>query len=179
MVAAVIGCGPSAIHWDPFKCERSFGVNDAIGKFPKFGFDHLIVVNGPHKFTNGRLATIINTPQFEFHTNAIGSWGQYFPNGKQIKITEFHDGIKVLRGHLIYHSKTSPIIAMSMAFNAGADHINVFGADFNDHPHFRKGMKEGDREIKLYAKFGELLDKQGCKVRVTKESALSAYFDTI
>jgi hypothetical protein len=183
MIAAIVGCGGSADNWldhmaDYLPIERNiltYGVNDAA-KWG-WGFDKLIVVNGPNQFTSERLNTISATTTGEFLTHAPKAWEGYFPNATLLTLREFH-GHRLQHG-FIYKSKTSPFVAMSLAVDDGAKEINLFGVDFNDHKIYRRGTKAGDHEMSKYARYAELLDQAGVKVRVTKESALSKFMDTI
>lgn len=179
MTAAVIGCGASAKWWWKQVKEDgagSYGVNDA-GKHG-MGFHNLIVVNGPHKFGPDRMQYITACQKHQnFFTNLPLAWSK---NGIKhpipIQISQFYG--KRLQKDRIVFSKTSPFVAMSMAYNDGFDDIRLFGIDFNDHKTFRAGERYGDHEIEQYAKFAELAAKEGVKIRVTKESALSKFIDT-
>lgn len=187
MIAAVVGCGESAKNWahhtavsDYFAFDRDlmvYGVNDA----EKWGwsFDKLVVVNGPHQFTTDRMEYIRKCPASKLYTHAPAAWTAYFPTANRIRLTEFNPHALRLKKDLIYKSKTSPFVAMSMAFNDGATEINLFGVDFNYHKVFHRGTRPGDKEIERYVQFSEKLAKAGTKVRVTKESALSKFIDTI
>lgn len=157
MKVAVVGCGPSAKQWGETKFELSIGVNDAI----KWGYklDQLVLVNFQRKFTHERLQHIINTKAKVWtHTSA---WNKHFPDSVIIKLTSFNGNI---RNDLIYCSKTSPMVAMSLAIKQGASEITVFGVDMLTHQAYRAGTKQGDYEIKKYIQFFDQIRKRGVKL---------------
>lgn len=163
MLISVVGCGASGNDWKTLPCNLSIGVNDMY----KFGYhpDWLVVVNMPSKFEGQRLRTIQSTQPVKFLTHAVRAWKQKgVANPEYIKnLTGFHNRVSMLRKDYIYHSQTSPLIAMSLAYNAGATEIILWGVDFKDHSKYREGTSAGNKEIAVYRKFIELLDKKGVK----------------
>lgn len=157
MTVAVVGCGNSAQYWGETKFNLSIGVNDA-GKWG-YPLDQLVVINFPRKFTKQRTEIIMNTQAKMFtHTTA---WKKLIPNANVIKLSPFNDRV---RDGMIYHSKTSPFVAISLALLAGATDIVLFGVDMVDHPVCRKGTKTGDFEIALYVKLFNAIKKTGRNV---------------
>lgn len=158
MKIAVIGCGQSAAKWGEKKFDLSIGVNDAA----KWGYplDQLVLVNFQRKFLPPRLKTILSTNARTVwtHTN---KWHHSFPHAVVIRLTSFNGNV---RNDLIYCSKTSPIVAMSLAVKQGASEVIIYGVDMLTHQSYRVGTKSGDYEIKTYLKFFECLKKRGVKV---------------
>lgn len=181
MRASIIACGSSAQNWYNVPCDLSIGCNDMC----KFGVhpDWLVVVNMPGKFEavkNGgvnRLKTIIYTRPERFLTHSVKSWVKWFPKAEYIKNrAAFHERAKTLQKGFNYTSNTSPIIAMSLAVNAGATELILWGIDMKDHRDYSEGTKDGNKEIKIYTKFIELLEKKGVKVYLgSGGSALEKY----
>lgn len=157
-VVHVIAAGDTARHWDG--SGFSIGVNDAF----KWGhrLNYLVVVNHPSKFKNEpeRLSNIINAHPEKFfsHTTA---WRQWYPMMTPIKLRSFWG--RANRKH-IYHSETSPFVAMSLAFHLGATDIILWGVDFVNHSIFREGSKKQQREVENYQAFIKSLEAQGTKV---------------
>lgn len=157
MTTFIIGCGESARHWGNQKCDLSIGVNDCL----KFGYpvDQLVLINFERKFTPPRLKTILAT-QAKVWTHTT-TWKKHFPKAEVIKLSPFNQNVR--RG-LIYSSKTSPMVAMSLALKQGATELVLFGIDMLTHQAYRAGVKGGDYEISNYLKFFDSLKKQGIKV---------------
>lgn len=179
MTVSVIGCGASAKEWfnTPFD-YLSIGVNDCF----KFGVnpDYLLVVNAPFKFQpskennhTDRLKVIKQTQPKKFVTNLCQEWSKHKKPDVCINLLRF--GKRVNRTE-IYHSKTSPFIAMSLAYKLGATDIILWGVDFLDHRDFKPGKRETEFEMEEYKRFADVISKD-CKVWTgSKESAMSKYF---
>lgn len=157
MIASVIGLGHTAKDWYKTPCDLSIGVNDSarFGKDP----DQLVLINFERKFTPERLKLIKSTKAKVWtHTS---TWKKHFPQAEVIRLTPFVFGIH--KG-LIYCSKTSPFVAISLAWRQGAKDIILWGVEFLNHKSYRKGTKHGDFEVKQYLKFIEQLKKHGVRV---------------
>lgn len=157
MICSIIGLGNSAKDWHKTPCDLSIGVNDCLkwGKDP----DQLVLINFERKFTTERLKLIKPTKAKVWtHTS---TWKKHFPQAEVIRLTPFVFGIH--KG-LIYCSKTSPFVAMSLAWKQGAKDIILWGVEFLTHGSYRKGTKHGEYEIKQYLKFVEQLKKHGVRV---------------
>lgn len=158
MTVAVVGCGNSAHKWGQHKHDLSIGVNDAF----KWGYplDQLVVINFQRKFTPARMRIILatNAPKVWTHTS---TWHGKFPHAVIIKLTPFNGNV---RNDLIYCSKTSPMVAMSLAVRQGARDLVIYGVDMLNHPAYRAGTKHGDYEIKNYIKFFQQLNKRGVNI---------------
>jgi hypothetical protein len=158
MIVSVVGCGSSAQYWHKVPVDLSIAVNDAF----KFGHqpDQLVVINFERKFTPQRLAIIKSTKPKRMFTHT-STWKKHFPNAEVIRLSPFNGFV---RKGMIYKSKTSPIVAMSLAVNQGAKELILWGIDFETHKSYNKNNKQGQYEISVYLKFIEQLNKQGIKV---------------
>jgi hypothetical protein len=179
MTISVVACGQSAKEWFNTPCDKSIGVNDCL----KFGqdTDYLVVVNAPFKFepskANGRVnrKEIILRSKARFITSLCMEWKKLKPSMDCISLSQF---TKWAKKGMVYHSKTSPFIAMSIAFNMGATDIILWGVDFIDHPDFQQGKRNTDFEIEQYVKFAGMISEQGCKVWVGNEGTrLNKHFE--
>lgn len=178
-VISIVGCGDSAKEWFNTQCDLSIGVNDCV----KWGHevDYLMCLNAPWKFQarkendyNDRLTIIKNSKPKKFIT-CIDEWRKYFPAAESINPRLF--GKWATKGNL-YHTKTSTFCAMSYAFNLGAKDIILWGVDFLNHSGLKPGRRETDFEIEEYARFADMIDKQGTKVWIgNSETALIKYFE--
>jgi hypothetical protein len=162
MTVSVIGCGDSAKEWFKTPCDLSIGVNDCL----KFGHqvDHLVVINAPAKFTakakNGytdRLFTITSSKPKRFICHN-GAWKQWFPSAELVPLKPFINSIK--KGN-VYKSKTSPIAAISLAYNAGAEDIILFGVDFLNHPNVKDKLLKS--ELHEYQRLFWCLEEKGTR----------------
>lgn len=170
MTVSVIACGNSAQDWHKVPCDLSIMVNDGF----KFGAqpNQLVLINFQRKFDKQRLDTILKTRPEKVWTHT-STWQKHFSNAVIMKLTTFNG---YLRDGLIYSSKTSPMVAVSLAVKQHATEIILWGIDFLNHKSYRKGTKDGDFEIKNYLKFFEEIRKRGIKVyRGADGSAFDLY----
>jgi hypothetical protein len=166
MVAIIVGCGPTGKNWFNTPYDLSIGVNDCakFGKDP----DWLVVIN--RKFSPDREKTIKGTKAKKVFTT-IKYWKEYFKNAEDLRLQQFGKYLK--KGH-VYSSKTSPFVALSLAFNAGAKNVILWGVDLNSHPVVKDKLK--NYELRQFEKFCRELAKQGTQVWVSsEESALSNF----
>lgn len=185
MTVSIIGCGDSAKDWFKTPCNLSIGVNDCF----KFGHqvDYLLCLNAPWKFQarkqNGyqdRLSVIQQSKPKKFIT-CLEEWKKYwftywFDTEFQM-INPRLFGKHLVNGQL-YHAKTSPFCGMSYAFNLGAKDIILCGVDFLNHGTMKPGKRETQFEIEEYARFADIIEKQGTKVWIgNSETALNKYFE--
>lgn len=152
MTVNVIGCGPSGANWNGK--GYSIGVNDC----QKFGnpVDRLIVVN--QDFEPERMSIIQQSRPKDGLWSQLAFWTVH-PCYKHLFTKQFHH---VASDKYIYHSISSPFIAVSMAAFMGADDIVMWGVDFTDHP-----VVNGDRlnrEVDTYVRYIELLRVRGITV---------------
>lgn len=158
MIVSIVGCGQSASEWFKTPCDLSIGVNDMF----KFGVhpDQLVIINFERKFTSDRLKTILSTRPKKVWTHT-STWTKHFTNAAVIKLSPFNGYV---RDGMIYSSKTSPIVALSLAVHQGATDIIIWGIDFISHAAYKKGTKQGDYEVKTYLRFFDQLEKRKIKV---------------
>lgn len=160
MVISISACGESGFDWGKTPCDYSIGVND----FFKFGYpaNELLLVNSPKSFTPDRLETIKST-KFDKVLTHSGTWDKIFPQNERIRMQSFSKHLE--KGH-VYSSKTSPFVAMSLAFNLGATDIILHGVDLIDHPAIKDKLL--NYEIRNIQSFTKLLKDQGCNVWLSK-----------
>lgn len=157
MIATVVALGQSAKSWTPR------GLTIGVNEYLMFGkqAEVMIIVNAPHKFNHEEM-TLIRQHRGKMLTNSPRQWHKHVPGAEGLKnMGAFH--LRVSSGRL-YHSATSPMIAISYAIQQGADEVVIYGVDFKDHPKYRAGTKAGDHEIGIYKRFFESLQKLGVKV---------------
>lgn len=158
----IVATGDSAKDWTPN--GYSIGVNDA-GKFQR-PLDALLICNRPSEFTPNRMQIITSTKPNVFYSHKP-SWESYFPDWKKIRLHAWagtlHDWHRNDGPHA-YSSNTSPIIAITLAYNLGATEIILWGCDFVNHHLFHTGNPETKREVGVYLKIFEILKERGVKV---------------
>lgn len=179
MTISVVACGQSAKEWYNTPCDKSIGVNDCL----KFGHDtdYLVCVNAPFKFgpnkSNGYVSrkNFIISSNAHFITSLCTEWRKHRKVNSCASLTLF---TKFLKKGTVYHSKTSPFVAMSIAFNMGAKDIILWGVDFIDHPDFPQEKRNTQFEIEQYVKFADMIGQQGTNVWIgSKETSLNKYFE--
>ncbi len=166
MLISVIGCGETGKRWFDTPCDLSIACNDAakFGKDP----DWLVVIN--RTFSPEREKTIKETKAKKVFTT-IKYWKEYFKDAENLRLQQFGKYLK--KGH-VYSSKTSPFVALSLAFNAGAKNVILWGVDLNFHPVVKDKLK--NYELRQFEKFCRELAKQRTQVWVSsEESALSNF----
>lgn len=156
MTVSIVACGESAKEWFNTPCDLSIGVNDCL----KWGreVDWLVVVNAPQKFRGQRWDTIINSKPKRFICHN-GAWKRQFPNAELAVLHPFRGSVK--KGK-IYFSKTSPFVAMNLAYEAGATDIILWGVDFLNHPKVKDKMLKD--ELVAYSRLIEALKNKGVNV---------------
>lgn len=166
MTISVIGCGPTAEGWHNTPCDLSIGCNDCA----RFGkdTDWLVVVN--RRFPSEREDFIIHSNPKRFFTT-IYYWNKLFSHAETLRLQRFSKHVK--KGH-VYSSKTSPFVALSLAFNAGAKDVILFGVDLVSHPVIKDKLR--DYELRQFERFCREIAKQGCQTWVSsKDSSLSKF----
>lgn len=166
MIISIIGCGETAKDWFNTPCDLSIGCNDCakFGKDP----DWLVVVN--RRFTQDR-ENIIKATKSKRVLTSIKFWKDHFKHAEDLRMQPFGKHLK--KGH-VYSSKTSPFIAMSLAFNAGATDIILFGVDLTTHPVIKGKLL--NHELRQWELFARKLKEYGVTVWVSSsESALSKF----
>lgn len=166
MTISVIGCGSTAEGWFNTPSDLSIGVNDCL-KWGK-NTDWLVVIN--RKFDKEREDLIINSNPKRFFTT-IYYWNKLFSHAETLRLQRFSKHVK--KGH-VYSSKTSPFVALSLAFNAGASDVIMFGTDMNDHPVIKDKLR--DYELRQFERFCREIAKQGCQTWVSSEESKLSEF---
>lgn len=161
MIVSIVACGKSAENWFLTPYDYSIGVNDCW----KWGHpvNELIVVNSPKNFTPERLETIKRTKFEKVKTNSA-NWNNIFQQNEIIRMQSFGKYLK--KGH-IYSSKSSPFVAMSIAFNMGATHVILHGCDYLDHPSIKDKLL--NYEIRNIQNFTRMMADQGTKTWLVKD----------
>lgn len=177
MTASIVACGDSAKEWFKTPHDFSVGVNDCV----KFGHevDHLVVINSPGKFNpsvhNGhsdRMKTITDSKPKKFYCHN-SNWRKWFRHGEMIAMKQFNSTYMPGR---VYFSKTSPIVAITLAVKLGATELILWGIDMLNHHRFHPGEKDQVTEIGYYSILFEQLENQGVKVWLGNgNSALKAF----
>lgn len=158
MTISIVGCGQSAKEWFNTPCDLSIGVNDCV----KFGHevDWLVVVNAPQKFRNGRLETIHSSKPKRFLCHN-GAWKRNFPDAELLQLHPFRRTVK--KGKITF-SKTSPFVAINLAYSAEATDIILWGVDFLNHPNVKDKMLE--RERIEYSRLFAAIQNKGVRIWV-------------
>lgn len=155
--------------------ELTVGVNDVNKHFKEDPVDFLVVVDPPSAFTFKRCATIINYRCRQLFSQ-VGAWSVH-PDFTQIKFANGRSVLKKLDDkELVCYSNNSAFVACVIAFKMGAKEIDVFGADFNDHPSFTGSSLE--RCLNDFKNLNAELKKRKVKLRVTKESRLAEFIES-
>lgn len=168
----IIGCGESGADWINHPCDLSIGCNDAakFGKDP----DWLVLIDSKAGFKREpeRVNIISKTKAQRVFTHGP-TWKAEFPKYEEIKLQMFSKHLK--KGH-VYCSKSSPFVAVSIAFNASAKTIVLFGCDYRSHALLKKGNKLFDYEMRQWERFCRLMTAQGTQVFVSSDySELSKF----
>lgn len=154
----ILGCGETGAQWDGQ--GPCIGVNDC----EKFGkrVDYLLLVNARGKFAPARLKTIeASRPKMCFSN--LNRWGEIFSNFKHIPIVSW-SGTEI-KPKTVYHSKTSPFVAISLAYCLGYSEAVLYGVDFKTHHAFAPGKPDFEYEKIRYERFCQMLDERcGFKV---------------
>lgn len=157
MICHILGLGESCKHWDG--TGYSIGVND----IERYGIktDRLIVVNGFRKYPD-RLKTVLASRPKDGLYSQIASFTHH-PNYKHIgSMQRWKEGL--LKKGVLYHSSSSPFIALSMAHNMGFKEIVLWGVDMVDHPIIKNNTLR--KELRMFETFCKALLKEGTKVYI-------------
>jgi hypothetical protein len=160
MIISVVAVGDSAQDWHETPCDLSIGCND----MKKWGQDPdwLVLVNVPRKFLK-RLEVIKQTQAKRILVSSLKEWIRYFPKAERLRrLVEYHQRTRVRIG-AHYTLRTSPIICISLALEAGATDIILWGVDFTFHK-VNAGTKSGEREIELYKDFFKKVEALGVTI---------------
>jgi len=170
----VLATGPSLKRFKPSD-EIRIGVNKIV---MSHYVDHLIVVDV--------LASFRPEVQKKFRLGNYGQFYTHLPNEWKgtvpTKMNHIH--LHHIRGEVdldtdrYCYSISSPFVAVSLAFKLGATLIDLYGADYNDHPSF-KSSESIERIKKDFRAFQDAIKPRGCSLRVTPESVLAEFLPLI
>ena len=148
----VLGCGPSGASWDGK--GYCIGVNDCL----KFGkpVNALVCVNST--FEPERMKIIRETVAKDGFYSQLQHWAGH-PDFVRIHTEPFR---LTFDPNTIYHSKTSPFIAISIAAKQGHKEIVLYGVDFDNHPVVKDHVLAN--EVETYLRFIRLLRLRGVNV---------------
>lgn len=149
----ILGCGETGAQWDGQ--GPCIGVNDC----EKFGkrVDYLLLVNARGKFSPARLKVIeASRPKMCF--SQLNRWGEIFSNFKHIPIVQW-SGTEI-KEKTVYYSKTSPFVAISLAYCLGYSEAVLYGVDFKTHHAFAPGKPDFEYEKIRYEKFCQMLEER-------------------
>lgn len=150
----VLGCGPSGKEWGGH--GFSIGVNDCL-KFGK-GVNALVCVNSD--FTPERMKIIRETVAQNGFYSQLRFWCTH-PDFIKLETRTFKHTIEP---GVVYHSRTSPFIAISLAVTLGHKEITLYGVDFDNHPIMKDDTLS--REVDTYMRFIEHLKPLGVTVNL-------------
>jgi len=167
----IIGLGSTSKYWDGV--GPSIGVND----MKRLGFDptYLLIVNTPSQFAPDRMEYIKATKPHKFYTDQPNTWGKLFPSIPVIQINSRiwanSNKLQKISRNYLYHSKTSPFLAISMAFAWGFNEIILWGVDMVDHHRYKPGEGAFLNEYASYKSFCASLKEAGCNVYLGHEGS--------
>lgn len=170
MIMHVLAVGESAKH---YKGQGPcIGVND----MSRWGFEpeYLLLLNTPVQFTKDRFEIIKSTKPKIIYTNSPTQWEKVFSYG----VKEFNsrswshsNRLQKISKNYLYHSKTSPFAAISLAYSLGYDEIILWGVDFVNHRAYSPGKDMFAHEINNYKSFCMSLNEVGVKVYLGSEGS--------
>lgn len=76
----------------------------------------------------------------------------------------------------VFYSNSSPIIAITLAYQLGAKEIILWGVDFRNHHLFNEGNLQTKREVQAYLEVFECLREKGVS---TYRGADGSVFDNL
>lgn len=161
MIISVVAVGESGHDWHKTPHDYSIGVNDC--QKWNHPVNELLIINSPKSFTPARLETIKST-KFDKVLTHSGTWDNIFPQNERIRLQSFSKHLK--KGH-VYSSKTSPFVALSLAFNLGAMDVILHGVDLVNHSAIKDKLL--NYEIRQIQNFTRMMADQGTKTWLAKD----------
>lgn len=167
MIAHILGTGESLKEFKP-DGNMTVGVNDIHAYYPA---EYVVCVDTPEVFTKERLNAIVSGT----HRLFVSPFDYNFvPNFCRIKLTEHgrSNFADLDNANVLTYSNNSPFAACCFAYNYMVEEIVIWGADFNNHPHFNG--KKLDRAMNDFAMLHKLLKARKVNLYVgSKISQLS------
>lgn len=153
MICHVLGLGKSIHDFKEYEGYR-IGVNDIY----RYTYcDRVIVVNSFTKLPE-RKQYIDTARPLDGLWSHLSSFKEH-PEYRKLEMKPFNG---IVRPKTVYFSKSSPFIAMSMAYALGFKEIVLWGVDLVDHPILKDKNKIA--EINNFCKFTSEINKQGVQV---------------
>lgn len=169
MKVDVLGLGESIEQFKP-SSNITIGVNDIWKHFP---VDYLVLVDRPNRFNTERLNQIIDSTPMKFYSH-IDEWKDLVPNFNKINLAGPRGKIDNIESDDICYSNNSTFVAVVIAYKLGAKEINIFGADFNNHPNFNNRSIEV--AINDFKGLFDYLKLKGIKINISKGSRLNEIY---
>ena len=174
MIINVLATGPSLKY---FKDESNLriGVNKIIRSHY---VDHLVCVDIASSFNSDMISHFKMGKYGDFHTHLPDEWKGIIPR-EVIKME-----LNSVRGRIDLDSEklassiSSPFVAVNLAYKKGAKIIDLYGADYIDHPSFNDQIMIDN----IFAHFLNLQDalvKKGITLRVSPDGILSDHLPLI
>ena len=171
MIIDVLALGESIKDYDNNSKNIRIGVNDTNKFFP---CHHLVVINSISGFlperrryikgTDSHVHTIENLEhETKTNVNLVSSYKMIYIKKKGKEIDIDND---------FYHSRTSPFVAVHLAFKMGAKIIRCFGVDLQTHHAYSNG-KPYREEMECWKLLIDELKKKDVKVQFTEYSKLN------
>lgn len=160
MTIHIIASGETAGKWDGI--GPSIGVNDAW----KWGYptDYLILLNIPGQFQPSRLEVIKSSKPRKLYTNVPASWKNHFDHIETITPLRRWSAGEPVKQSIIYHSKTSPFVAISLAYSWGFNQVVLWGVDMVTHQRYGHGQSGHVQEMMKYQTYIKALKDKGVRV---------------
>jgi hypothetical protein len=158
----VLGLGKSASEAQDLSRFFTVGVND-VARFHHTP-DILLILDKPSRFTEERLKFISMTqPKEAAFVYYMDAWSRYLKDAplRSIKTTKFNPNGLIYTDQ-VYHYRTSPFAAMSLAVTWGFDKVGILGVDLLDDHHMGRLAKDIARMFDLFA--AEVMLKRGVKI---------------
>ena len=169
----VLATGPSLNRYRE-SSDTTIGVNKIVLTHK---VDHLVCIDVAAGFPEFVLKKFRIGNYQKFYTHLYDEWKGIIPR-EIVKIDLLNRSSVDLDTDKYSYSISSPFVAVILAYKLGANIIDLYGADYNDHPSFKSPdtLKRIKTDFKLLQR--ELL-KKGVSIRVTKESCLSEFLPLI
>ena len=171
MTIHILACGESAKHYKGQ--SPCIGVNDCA----KWGFEpeYLLLLNLPFQFTKERFEFIKDSKPSKVYTNSPAQWEKVFTDrpvlGFESRSWSHSNRLQKISQNYLYHSKTSPFSAISLAYQFGAEEIVLWGVDFVNHRVYSPGKDMFANEISSYKSFCMSLKEAGVNIYLGSEGS--------
>lgn len=165
----VLGLGKSASEAKGLDRFRTIGVND-VARFHHTP-DVLVILDKPSRFTPERLQFISMTqPKDSAYVCYVDAWSKYLKDArlKALRTTRFNANGWFFADQ-VYHYRTSPFAAMSLAVTWGVDKIGLLGVDLLDDHHMGRLAKDLNEKFNVFAQEAMLR----CRAKIVNCSPIS------